>query len=312
MNLAVRLAISISLPAYVYTSQRDMAQTQILCVGRRTAVGGAGKHNSITVHMYSNTSSQRDQLMCRQTVHLTWERQEQSLNIILKVWSTPIQVYITCIHTHINRETSSNAHRQTTWRGRGKITHWRYVVSLCKHAAILVWWLKLFLHVLGREEKRLTIWDLHYLLFLLANVATKWRMVRDILCFPKHMLDTIGQKVVCITEDLRPMECLRKMLALWLGPDKPPDCDPTTVHVLAMALRHPSVNEGQLANRIERWPAGTSYVLQSHWLTSMYCIYIATAQIRLFGLTYLLSLLCRLWPLNGWVDYIAASYVVNA
>ena len=57
------------------------------------------------------------------------------------------------------------------------------------------------------------------------------------------------------------MECLRKILAMWLGHDKPPDCDSTTVHVLAIALRHPSVNEGQVANRIERWPAGTVYVL---------------------------------------------------
>ena len=79
------------------------------------------------------------------------------------------------------------------------------------------------------------------------------------------MLDTISQKVVCIVEG--PMECLRKMLALWLGPDKPPDCDPTTVHVLAMALRHPSVNEGQLANRIERWPAGIYQVYSFHMYT---------------------------------------------
>ena len=117
-----------------------------------------------------------------------------------------------------------------------------------------------FLHVLGHQEKKLTIWDLHYLLFLLANVATKWSAIGDGLHFSKHVLDTIGQKVVCVVEG--PMECLRKMLALWLGPDKPPDCDPTTVHVLAMALRHPSVNEGQLANRIERWPAGT-YILST-------------------------------------------------
>ena len=87
-----------------------------------------------------------------------------------------------------------------------------------------------------------------------------------------HMLDTIGQKVVCIVEG--PMECLRKMLAVWLGPDKPTECDPTTVHVLAMALRHPSVNEGQLADRIERWPAGTAYVysfqltMNVYWQTS--------------------------------------------
>ena len=139
--------------------------------------------------------------------------------------------------------------------------------TVCKHAAQL----NLFLHVLGHKEKKLTIWDLHHLLFLLANVATKWRAIGDTLHFPKHMLDTIGQKVVCIVEG--PMECLRKMLALWLGTDKPPDCDPTTVHVLAMALRHPSVNEGQLTTKIERWPAGTRCVLfpvtmHVHWLTS--------------------------------------------
>ena len=109
----------------------------------------------------------------------------------------------------------------------------------------------------------MSIWDLHHLLFLLANVATKWRAIGDGLHFRKHMLDTIGQKVVCIVEG--PIECLRKILVIWLGPDKPPECDPTTVHVLALALRYPSVNEEQLASRIEKWPAGTLY-LSSHSL----------------------------------------------
>ena len=63
------------------------------------------------------------------------------------------------------------------------------------------------------------------------------------------------------------MECLRKMLALWLGPDKPPECDRTTVHVLAMALRHPGVNEGPLADKIEKWPAGTTAYVYSFQLT---------------------------------------------
>ena len=143
---------------------------------------------------------------------------------------------------------------------------------LCSNFSLMTKYI-FFLPVLGREEKKLTIWDLHHLLFLLANVATKWRAIGDGLHFPKQMLDTIGQKVVCIVEG--PMECLRKMLALWLGPDKPPECDPTTVHVLALALRHPNVNAGQLANRIERWPAGTAYTFMlglSYQVKMLLCV----------------------------------------
>ena len=62
--------------------------------------------------------------------------------------------------------------------------------------------------------------------------------------------------MVCIVGG--PVQCLREMLAQWLGHDKPPECDPATTCVLAVVLRHPSVNEGQLADILERkfHPAG--------------------------------------------------------
>ena len=97
---------------------------------------------------------------------------------------------------------------------------------------------------MGHEDKKLSIWDLHHLHVLLANVATKWRAIGDGLYFPKHVLDTIGQKVVCIIEG--PMECLRKMLVLWLGPDKPPECDPT----------YPCVSHSSETSQCERRTTG--------------------------------------------------------
>ena len=93
-------------------------------------------------------------------------------------------------------------------------------------------------------EKMLSIWDLHHLLFLLANVATKWRAIGGGLHFPELTLDVIGQKLVCIVGG--PVQCLRELLAQWLGHDKP------TTSVLAVVLRHPDVNEGQLADTLER------------------------------------------------------------
>ena len=120
-------------------------------------------------------------------------------------------------------------------------------------------------HEVG-DEKKLTIWDLHGLLFLLANVATKWRAIGGGLNFPDHTLDVIGQKLVCIVGGS--VQCLREMLAQWLGYDKPPECDPATTCVLAVVLRHPSVNEGWLADTLERTfqPAGMfiTTVLQCH------------------------------------------------
>ena len=95
------------------------------------------------------------------------------------------------------------------------------------------------------SDKKLSIWDLHGLLFLLVHVATKWRAIGGVLHFPEHVLDVIRQKLVCIVGGS--VQCLREMLAQWLGHDKPPECDPATTCVLAVVLRHPSVNEGQLA-----------------------------------------------------------------
>ena len=99
-------------------------------------------------------------------------------------------------------------------------------------------------------EKKLTIWDLHGLLFLLANVATKWRAIGGGLHFSDHTLNVIGRKLVCIVGG--PVQCLREMLAKWLGCEKPPVCDPATTCVLAVVLRCPSVNEGQVADTLER------------------------------------------------------------
>ena len=121
-------------------------------------------------------------------------------------------------------------------------------------------YIKLLLsEVLGHEvgsEKKLTIWDLHGLLFLLAKVAIKWRAIGGGLCFADHTLNVIGQKLVCIVGG--PVQCLREILAQWLRCDKPPECDPATTCVLAVVLRHPSVNEEQLADTLERTfqPAG--------------------------------------------------------
>ena len=100
------------------------------------------------------------------------------------------------------------------------------------------------------DEKKLSIWDLHGLLFLLANVATKWRSIGGGLHFSDHTLNVIGQKLVCIVGG--PMQCLHEMLAKWLRRDKPPDCDPATTCVLAVVLKHLNVNEGQLPDKVER------------------------------------------------------------
>ena len=53
------------------------------------------------------------------------------------------------------------------------------------------------------------------------------------------------------------MQCLREILAQWLGRDKP-EYEPASTCVLAVVLRHHSVNEGEVANILERTfqPAG--------------------------------------------------------
>ena len=116
------------------------------------------------------------------------------------------------------------------------------------------------------DEKKLTIWDLHGLLFLLATVANKWRAIGGGLHFPDDTLNVIGQKLVCIVGGS--VQCLCEMLAQWLGRDKPPECGPATTCALAVVLRHPSVNEGQLADTLEGTfqPAGIyiTTVLQCH------------------------------------------------
>ena len=65
------------------------------------------------VNGYSHMSTQRDQLMCTQTVHLTLERQEQSLDIILNVCD--LLQYKCTPHAHIHifteRPTTMDAER---------------------------------------------------------------------------------------------------------------------------------------------------------------------------------------------------------
>ena len=129
---------------------------------------------------------------------------------------------------------------------------------------------------ISEEEKKLSIWDLHGLLLLLVNVATKWKAIGGSLQFPKHNLNVIEQKLVCIVGG--PVQCLRELLAHWLGRDKPPECDPATTSVLAVVLRHPGVNEGQLADTVERefQPAGM-YSSSYHCITMSH-IYVLCMQ----------------------------------
>ena len=53
------------------------------------------------------------------------------------------------------------------------------------------------------------------------------------------------------------MRCLYEVLTQWLRRDNL-ECDPATTSVLAVVLRHPSVDEGQIAITLERTfqPAG--------------------------------------------------------
>ena len=102
----------------------------------------------------------------------------------------------------------------------------------------------------GGNEKELSVWDLHSLLFLLASVATKWRAIGVGLHFPEHILTNIRQKLVCIVGG--PYQCLREVLAPWLRQNEPLQCEPTTTGALARVLRHSSVREGELANKLER------------------------------------------------------------
>ena len=133
-------------------------------------------------------------------------------------------------------------------------------------------------HKLGK--KKLSIWDLHRLLLLLVNVAAKWREIGGGLHFPKHNLNAIGQKLVCIVGG--PLQCLREILAQWLEPDKPPECDPATTCGLAIVLRCPSVKEGQLANIVERTfqPAGM-YIVYLLTSVSYFMVYATTFVFRL-------------------------------
>ena len=107
-----------------------------------------------------------------------------------------------------------------------------------------------FFYHKGIGEKKLTLWDLHGLLFVLVTAASKWREIGSCLHFPKHVLDAIGQKLACIFGG--PERCLREVLTQWLGRDKPQGCVPTTNHTLVHILRLPEVDEGSLANRVER------------------------------------------------------------
>ena len=126
------------------------------------------------------------------------------------------------------------------------------------------------LDISGHENK-LSIWDLHHLLLLLVNVATKWKEIGGGLHFSKHNLNVIGKKLVCIVGG--PVQCLREILAQWLGCNKPP----ATTCVLTVVLRHPSVNEGQLADTLERtfYPAGM-YNTYYHTVTVSFAMFYET------------------------------------
>ena len=120
------------------------------------------------------------------------------------------------------------------------------------HSTTVLYDVFLALFSLNHEgtEKRLTFWDLHGLLFLLATAASKWREIGSCLHFPKHVLDAIRQKLVCVVGG--PERCLREVLTRWLGHDKPQGCVSTTNHTLVRILRLPEVDEGDLANKVER------------------------------------------------------------
>ena len=81
------------------------------------------------------------------------------------------------------------------------------------------------------------------------------------------MLDAIGQKLVCIVGG--PVQCLREVLTRWLGRDKPQGCVLTTNHSLIRILRLPQVDEGSLANRVER-TFQTAGICMSHMKISLY------------------------------------------
>ena len=130
----------------------------------------------------------------------------------------------------------------------------------------------------GTGEKKLTIWDLHALLFLLLTAANKWREIGSCLHFPKHVLDAIGQKLVCIVGG--PERCLREVLARWLGRDKPQGCVSTTNHTLVRVLRLPEVDEGGLANKVER-TFQTEGICMSYIKISIYFVFfIAVEQVE--------------------------------
>lgn len=113
------------------------------------------------------------------------------------------------------------------------------------------------------DKKRLSIWDLHSLMLLLltaVNLATKWKVIGVGLRFSEENLKAMSKKLVCVVGG--PLECLHVMLAQWLRHDKHAECDQATTCVLAIVLRHPSVDERQLANKLESTfqPAGTYLV----------------------------------------------------
>ena len=112
----------------------------------------------------------------------------------------------------------------------------------------------------GTGEKKLTFRDLHALLFLLVAAANKWREIGFCLNFPTDVLDAIGQKLACILGG--PERCLREVLTQWVGRDKPQGCVPSTNHTLIRVLRLPEIDEGGLANRVERTfqTEGTMYM----------------------------------------------------
>ena len=97
-------------------------------------------------------------------------------------------------------------------------------------------------------DRRLSIWDLQSLLFLLASVASKWKVVGFGLQFTESALKGIAQKLIKIVG--RPDQYLQNVLTQWLR-SGPPKYEPHTIGALARVLRLPTVNEERLAIELE-------------------------------------------------------------
>ena len=97
-------------------------------------------------------------------------------------------------------------------------------------------------------ERRLSIWDLQSLLFLLESVASKWKAVGIGLRFTEPALISIAQKLINIVG--RPDQYLQNVLTQWLR-SGPPKHEQRMVSALARVLRLPTVKEERLAIELE-------------------------------------------------------------